>query len=69
MMIIFLISGLEKCIEFLEKNREFIGANGRSFNFVCSGDFLKKLKSILMKQTCRLENTLYERLKFQIQEL
>ena len=64
----FLISGLEKCIEFLEKNREFIGANGRSFNFVCDGDFSEKIKKVyLWKQTCRLENTLYERLKFQIQ--
>ena len=30
----FLISGLKEIISFLESNKNFIGANGKSFNIV-----------------------------------
>ena len=63
----FLISGMKSIISFLEKNNEFIGANGKSYNIVCDGKFSEKiLLTYPWIQTSRLEESSFERLKFQI---
>ena len=63
----FLISGLKEIISFLESNKNFIGANGKSFNIVCDGKFSDKIKLVYpWVQTSRLEDTSLNRLKFQI---
>ncbi len=63
----FLISGMKSIISFLEKNNEFIGANGKSYNIVCDGEFSEKiLLTYPWIQTSRLEESSFERLKFQI---
>ncbi len=63
----FLISGLKDIVGFLESNKNFIGANGKSFNIVCDGQFSDKIKLVYpWVQTSRLEDTSLKRLKFQI---
>ena len=62
----FLTSGPKEIISFLEFNKNFIGANGKSFNIVCDGKFSDKIKLVYpWVQTSRLEDT-FKRLKFQI---